>query len=366
MQRIVDDFDRGRWQPAPPLRHLLNKPDGRQKVVFTFGPADDLMLKALNRALQPIVEPALSPFCHSFRPGRGPRSAYAQVFALRRLDRLASLHVDVRDYFNSIPVERLLDSVPEAMKADRSLMSALQAALRDRRVLADGVVIQDDHKGVMAGTPLAPLLSNLYLRPLDATFAAADVTYVRYADDILVVGESGALEAARALIESCLAGLGLALNHRKTRYAAPGEPWEFLGFRFSGGRLDVAPNTAAKLRGRARRLARRAIERPDPVAYALRRLNRRLYGVGGRRRDFSWAAWFFPLLSQTTTLVALDRAIQGQLRFAATGRHERRSFRALPYSALATAGYVPLVAAYHAFRESPGAYDRLIGTRTVG
>ena len=82
----------------------------------------------------------------------------------------------------------------------------------------------------------------------------------------------------------------------------------------------------------------------------VRRLNRRLYGVGGREADFTWAGWFFPLLTTDRTLRALDRLIQGQLRYAVTGQHEKRNFRVVPYEALRAAGYVPLVTAFHGYR----------------
>lgn len=95
-------------------------------------------------------------------------------------------------------------------------------------------------------------------------------------------------------------------------------------------------------------------------------MNRRIYGVGGRREDFSWAAWFFPLLSRTSTLADLDHGIQGQIRFAVTGRHERRNLRAVSYADLIRARYVPLVAAFYAFRASPRAYSGLIARRAMG
>ena len=363
IEDMVAAYAAGRLVPSPPVRHHVNKHDGRQKVVFTFAPADELMFKAVNRVLQPLVEAALSRLCHSFRPGRGPRSAYGEIMRIPSVDRLASLHVDVRDYFNSIPVDQLLETLPEELRGDHMLMRLLSEALHDRRVLVDGVLAEEPHKGVMAGTPLAPLLSDLYLRPLDRLFEDTRVPYVRYADDILVLGEPAAIDRAREVIESKLAALGLELNSRKTRSGAPGEPWEFLGFRFEAGVLDVAPRTAAKLRRRARRIARRVAGRPQAAAYCVRRLNRRLYGVGGRRQDFSWAAWFFPLLGRTATLAQLDRVIQGHLRFAATGAHSRRNLGEVPYSVLLASGYVPLVSAYHAFRTSPSAYRRLVDRR---
>ena len=361
LEQMVAGYVSGRLELSPPVRHHVNKSDGRKKVVFTLRPADELLLKGLNRVLQPIVEPALSRLCHSFRPGRGPRSAYREIFTARGLDRLACLHVDVRDYFNSIPIDSLLSSLPPEVSGDRPLMRLLTAMLRDPRVVADGEVVADPHKGVMAGTPLAPLLSNLYLRSLDSLFEGAGFTYVRYADDILVLAEPSEIGSLRDLIERHLGELGLGLNERKTRLAAPGEPWEFLGFRYHAGSLDVAPTTAARLRRRARRIARRAVGRPGAAAYCLRRLNRRIYGVGGRREDFSWAGWFFPLLSRTSTLANLDHGIQGQLRFAVTGVPSRRNVRPVPYVGLRRAGYLPLVTAYYAYRRGLQASNLIAG-----
>ncbi len=347
---LVRGLASGRHVPAPPVRHHLNKADGTKKVVYTFAALDELLFKGLNLALRASMEGELSPLCHSFRPNRGPRSAYRMLRGVPDLDSLACLHVDVRDFFNSIPVDRLLESLPATITADQALMGLLSATLTDQRVIADGSIVNDGHKGVMAGTPLAPLLSNLYLRPLDATFESSGVPYVRYADDMVVFAPVSDIDEHRERIKTSLHDLGLELNARKTRVSLPGQPWEFLGFRYSQRRLDVAPNTARKLRRRVRRIARRACGRLDACAFAVRRLNRRLYGVGGGRADFTWAGWFFPLLSTDATLRSLDRLIQGQLRYAVTGRHEKRNFDGVPYSALREAGYLPLVAAFHRYR----------------
>jgi RNA-directed DNA polymerase len=358
--RMVAEYSAGTLSLRPPRRRLLNKADGRKKVIFTFAPADELLLKALNRILQATTAISHSRLCHSFQPGRGPRTAYRHLRTIPGLNQLCCLHVDVRDYFNSIPVDALLTTLPSVIADDPSLNRLLSITLRDSRVLIGDAEANEPHKGVMAGTPLAPILSNLYLRPLDDAFERAAVPYVRYADDIVVFGNRSAVEQHRYEIESRLAGLGLELNHRKTRLSGPGEPWEFLGLKYDRGSLDVAPNTAAKLRRRARRIARRARGRPDPAQYAVRKLNRRLFGVGGRVPDFTWASWFFPLLTGDATLRRLDATIQEQLRFAVTGVHERRNFSEVSYNQLRGVGYLPLVSAYHAFHRRPGEYQALL------
>jgi hypothetical protein len=161
-------------------------------------------------------------------------------------------------------------------------------------------------------------------------------------------------------IEQRLAELGLGLNARKTRLSPPGQAWEFLGLRYERGDLDLATNTLAKLRRRVRRIARRARRRKDPALQAVRRINRRLYGIGGRPADFTWASWFFPLLSGDATLHRIDSLIQEQLRFVVTGEHSRRNFRAVSYERLRAVGYVPLVSAYHAYHRGPADYEALL------
>jgi RNA-directed DNA polymerase len=357
---MLNEYASGRLVLAPPHRRLLNKADGRKKVVFTFAGAEELLLKALNRILQTTTAVNHSRLCHSFQPGRGPRTAFREIRRIRGLQNMHCLHLDVRDFFNSIPVEALLGSLPATITEDEPLRRLLTKTLRDQRVINGDDLITDSHKGVMAGTPLAPLLSNLYLRPLDAAFEEARTPFLRYADDMIVFGTAQEVMRHGFDIERRLAALGLELNARKTRLSPSGTPWEFLGLRYERGSLDLAHNTVAKLRRRARRIARRARRRQDPAASAVRRINRRLFGIGGRPSDFTWASWFFPLLSRDTTLRRVDGLIQEQLRFAVTGLHSRRNFKAVPYERLRAVGYVPLVSAYRAYHRGPTDYEALL------
>ena len=361
---MVEEYAAGRLALGPPRRRLLNKADGRKKVVFTFEGADELLFKALNRVLQSTTAADHSRLCHSFQPGRGPRTAYRDIRRIRGLHRMHCLHLDVRDFFNSIPIEPLLTSFPSTITEDVPLHRLLVSTLRNQTVVNGDEVALDTHKGVMAGTPLAPLLSNLYLRPLDDAFEAMGVPFLRYADDMVVFGTESEVLQHGAEIEERLATLGLQLNPRKTRLSAPGETWEFLGLRYDRGAIDLAGNSVGKLRRRVRRIARRARRREDPARAAVRRLNRRLFGIGGRSTDFTWASWFFPLLTVDVTLHKLDRLIQEQLRFAVTGVHSRRNFREVPYQWLQGVGYLPLVSAFRAYGRGLAEYEGLLESST--
>ena len=368
--RLGADVLAGLHRPAPPVEGWLNKADGRKKRVFQYPPADELLFRAVNRLLQPAATEAASPWCRSFLPGGGARAAFRSVLADTDLDAKAACRLDVRDYFNSIDVDDLLDRLPDPFAAG-PVRALLDAALLDRRVDCGGQVVDGGRKGVMAGTPLAPLLATLYLRELDCEVAATGATYARYSDDIVALAAPDDLVLLEELVRARLAERGLHVNEAKSALSAPGQPWDFLGFRYAAGLIGLAPITERKLRARSTRLARSLLrwwERtgasPDrALAAFVRRTNRRLYGVPGERSDFSWATWFLPMLDGATGLAALDEHVQREARYAATGRRTARARRTIAYNALVAAGHVPLVTAYWAMRQGPATYEGLVTRR---
>jgi hypothetical protein len=368
---IADAVLAGRHRPRPPAEAMVNKADGRKKRVYQYAPADELLFKIVNRLVQPIAGEATSPHCHSFLPGRGARSAMRALLRDDDLPAKACVRLDVSDYFNSIDPARLLRTLPARLADDEPLRRLLEATLLDDRVVRGGEVVTVAQKGVMAGTPLAPVLSNLYLRALDAEFATSGTTYGRYSDDIVAFAAPDDADALDAQLRASLAAAGLTVNERKSGRSAAGEPWEYLGFRYHAGILDVSRNAQRKFRGKITRLSRKLQRHqlrfeldPDVVTRRfVRRVDRSLYGVPSDAEGFCWATWFFPVLTTDATLSALDAHVQQKIRFAATGRHNARGRKELPYEALRAAGYLPLTTAYWAHRAGRADYDALVALR---
>ncbi|MDQ4069658.1 MAG: reverse transcriptase domain-containing protein [Actinomycetota bacterium] len=369
--RMGDDVLAGRHRPAPPSERWLNKADGRKKRVFQYPAGDELLFRTVNRLLQPAAAGAASPWCRSFLPGGGARAAFRGVLADAELAAKGAVRIDVRDYFNSIDVADLLARLPAPFATPGPVRALLDAALLDPRVVRAGQVVDGGRKGVMAGTPLAPLLATLYLRELDHEVAATGATYARYSDDIVALAPPSELEAVEELVRDRLAGRGLEVNEEKSCVVGPGRPWDFLGFRWDSGSIRLAPITDRKLRARATRLARGLLrwrERSGAageraLAAFWRRTNRRIYGVPAERSEFSWATWFLPMLDGPDGLEALDAHLQREARYAATGRRTGRARRLAPYEALVEAGHLPLVTAFWAVREGRASYDALVARR---
>jgi hypothetical protein len=162
------------------------------------------------------------------------------------------------------------------------------------------------------------------------------------------------------------------VNEDKSRSVEPGEPWDFLGFRYERGSVALASVTVRKFETRTRRLARRLLRWREQTRASsalttrafVGRVNRRVYGVAADRTEFSWATWFLPVLDRAEGLEHLDGRVQRECRYAATGLRRARAHDAVPYATLRDAGYLPLVAAYWSARDGPEAYDALITRRT--
>jgi group II intron reverse transcriptase/maturase len=215
----------GRYRPKPALR--LRRPDDPDRPLAVPTVADRVVQRAIAKALLPPIEREASSASHAYRPGRSVDTALAQVAHWLRAGHVWVVRTDIEAFFDRIDRERLalalLPHVPDP--ALRTLIDRVVAA----RVL-EGESLHQPALGVSQGSALSPLLSNLYLAPVDQALSEAGYPFVRYADDLILFGRSEheALDALEVLTQA-LAALGLRLSARKTRRLKPGETFDFLG-----------------------------------------------------------------------------------------------------------------------------------------
>jgi retron-type reverse transcriptase len=117
--------------------------------------------------------------------------------------------------------------------------------------------------GATQGSPISPLLSNIYLHAFDEALMNQGLKLTRYCDDFVIACRSEA-EAREALgeVESRLKVRRLSLNRDKTRLVAPGEEFTFLGYLFAAnGRVIAPPTTTDALAKEVMKLAERSMKR---------------------------------------------------------------------------------------------------------
>ncbi len=344
---------------ALPEKAVISKMSSQKKrVVYTYPEPENTVLKLLTYLLLRRYDDRFSDNLFSFRPGRSAKDA---VRYLRRQPEIRTLYAykaDVSDYFNSIPVDRLLPMLEDVTREDPALFSFLRRLLEEPQVLDGGIPVTEK-KGIMAGTPLSSFYANLYLCTLDRQFSARGIPYARYSDDIILFAKDlPTLEQDADTVRAVLTAQGLSLNPDKESIFAPADGWIFLGFRYRDGVVDLAPASVKKLKQKMRRKTR-ALQRwqkrngldGEKAARAfIRVFNRKLF-ENPSAHELTWTRWFFPVLTTAASLGEIDRYAQDCIRVLAGGTRTKARFN-VRYADLKRMGYRSLVHAYYSARDA--------------
>ncbi len=152
-----------------------------------------------------------------------------------------------------IPKDRLLAMVGEKI-SDRRILELIGMYLQQE--IMEELKTWTPASGVPQGAVLSPLLSNIYLNPLDHLMEDSGFEMVRYADDFVVMCRSAAeAEAALAVVRTWITSVGLTLHPEKTQIVDSREKsFAFLGYSFRGKLRFPRGKSVEKVRDRIRLL----------------------------------------------------------------------------------------------------------------
>ncbi|MBI4557114.1 MAG: group II intron reverse transcriptase/maturase [Candidatus Hydrogenedentes bacterium] len=236
LQRLHQTLKDGSYVPHAVKRTWIPKPGSREKRPLGIPTVRDRVVQtALRNVLEPIFECTFAEHRYGFRPGRGCKDALRRVWQLLRQDHHFVVDADLKSYFDSIPQEQLLQGVEERVSDGRVL--ELLSAYLNQGVL-DGMARWTPESGTPQGAVISPLLSNIYLNPLDHLMAGHGIEMVRYADDfVLLCKTRDDAERALTLVQAWVEQNGLTLHPEKTRIVDVRERggFDFLGYHFERG-----------------------------------------------------------------------------------------------------------------------------------
>jgi RNA-directed DNA polymerase len=336
----------GSYQPAAVRREWIPKPGSREKRPLGIPTVRDRVVqKALLATIEPIFERDFAEQSYGFRPGRGCKDALRRVDQLLKAGYTQVVDADLKSYFDNIPREPMLKRIEEKV-ADGRVLELI------RKYLEQGVLENMREWQPEAGTPqgavISPLLSNIYLDPLDQLMAASGIEMVRYADDfvLLCLGEAEA-QRALVLVQQWTAEAGLTLHPDKTRIVDATQPggFEFLGYHFDRGQRRPRRKSLKKFKDSIRAKTKRTNGQSLQVIIA--NVNRSARG---------WFGYFKH--SHRYTFDPLDRLLRMRLRSilrrrsGRAGRARARDYQRWPNAFFATHGLFSFVAAHAQVRQS--------------
>lgn len=220
-----------RYSTRPAKQILLDK-NGSERIISILCMRDKVVQQAICQELYKIYEETFADAAYAYRRGHSAIQAVEKIeqwIGTEKYD--CFLKTDIAHFFDEIVQERLLSILRRRIN-DEKVLHLIEVCLHMRYLDSDGT-LHDKTKGVYQGAVLSPMLSNIYLTDFDCWLERFEEKYIRYSDDIFILGQNREdLENLLAKMRDFLGKCGLKLKESKTQIGKMEDGAEFLGYRF--------------------------------------------------------------------------------------------------------------------------------------
>jgi RNA-directed DNA polymerase len=312
LEKLSCMLKEGRYQPQAVRRAWIPKPGSKEERPLGIPTVRDRVVQAaLLHALEPIFERDFAEQSYGFRPNRGCKDALRRVEELLKAGYHWVVDADLKSYFDTIPHAGMIGRVEEKV-SDGRVIEILEAYLKQE--VLDGMKSWTPEGGTPQGAVISPMLSNIYLDPLDHEMARRGTEMVRYADDIVILCRNQAeAETALGQVQQWTAQAGLTLHPEKTRIvdATSRDGFDFLGYHFERGMKWPRKKSLGKFKDTIRGKTKR--KNGQSLQAIIEDVNRTMRG---------WFEYFKH--SHRTTFTSVDGWVRMRLRSILRKRRKRR------------------------------------------
>lgn len=254
--QLSEQLKTGTFRAQATREVLIPKPQGGTRQLGIPTVIDRLVQQAISQVLTRIYDPSFSENSYGFRPHRGAYHALRRASGYLAEGKDVIVDIDLEKFFDKVNHDRLMWLLGTRI-GDKKVLSLIRQFLKTG--IMRGGLVEQRIQGTPQGSPLSPLLSNIVLDELDQELHRRGLSFVRYADDMLIfVRHRDKAEKVKTDLTEVIEGrMKLKVNESKSGIRHRGEV-VFLGYTFlAGGKLGLSKKNEDRFKTKLKEMTQR-------------------------------------------------------------------------------------------------------------
>lgn len=246
VEELYSELMENRVTMQPSDAFIIHKDDGGQRLLEKLGIKELILHHYLLKTITDIFDRFFEETSIGFRKGISREKAIEMVKQAVAEGYRFVIESDIADFFPSVKLDKLFALLDFYIPEKDVLLKSLLKKCCSTGYVLNGI-FHERKQGLAQGSPLSPILANLYLDAFDEYVQQLGVKMVRYADDFIILTRE--YEQAQQVfrdIKNYLAGLGLRTKSEKTFIKPLEKGFQFLGITFRHSEVVVLPEEEYK------------------------------------------------------------------------------------------------------------------------
>ena len=305
------------YEIAPPHQVQIPKDNGDMRIVYVNENIDRIFLSIVNNLFFEMFPEFIHNACKSYQSGIGCGKIVQEVSRqmIKTDNEKVGVKLDLSKYFDSVPikyVDEIFDRMEDKVGKSKIIDIVRKYYHTDLCFDFNGSLIEH-FQSLKQGCAVASFLADAVLYHLDDTVSKLNVYYVRYSDDLLIIGTGW--EVAFKIIQNMLSEMKMTLNPKKVEIVYKDKWVKFLGFNIKGNQITLSKN---RIKSFQKEIEKRTIKSPkNTLKRAINQVNSYLYKGDG---TYSWATSVLPIINVEKDIETLNQFVMDALRACATGK----------------------------------------------